>query len=62
MAMLNAAGIKIVSGATSQWNKTNWAQKGTIDSLPKDKVCLLYRWNGSNMQHTGVYCGNGYFI
>lgn len=62
MAMLNV-GIKIVSGATSQWNATNWAERGTIDTLPKDKVCLLYRATSpTNMQHTGVYCGDGYVI
>ena len=54
--------ISLVSGATSQWNKTNWQRKGTIDSLPQDKICCLYRWTGSVMQHTGVYLGNGYFI
>lgn len=52
----------MVSGATSQWKKTKWARKGTIDQLPKDQVACLYRWTGSVMQHTGIYLGNGYVI
>ena len=59
---MKEVGISMVSGATSQWNKTDWMKKGTIDSLPKEKICCLYRWTGSVMQHTGVYLGNGYFI
>ena len=55
-------GISMVSGATSQWKKTKWARKGTIDQLPKDQVACLYRWTGSVMQHTGIYLGNGYVI
>lgn len=55
--------IKIVSGASSQWKKTKWAEKGTIDTIPKNKVCLVYRATSPTvMQHTGVYCGNGYVI
>jgi len=62
MAMQNVD-IKIVSGASSQWKKTSWAEKGTIDTLPKNKVCLLYRQTSPTvMQHTGVYLGNGYVI
>lgn len=59
---MKEVGISLVSGATSQWNKTNWEQSGTIDSLPKNKICCLYRWTGSVMQHTGVYQGDGSVI
>lgn len=60
---MKEVGISMVSGATSQWKKTNWMKKGTIDSLPANKICCLYRQtNGTTMQHTGVYLGNGYFI
>lgn len=55
-------GISMVSGATSQWKKTKWASKGTIDQLPKDQIACLYRWTGSVMQHTGIYCGDGYVV
>lgn len=52
----------MVSGATSQVKKTNWLKFDTIDSLPTNHVCCLYRKSGSIYQHTGVYLGNGYFI
>ena len=62
MAMLNVD-IKIVSGASSQWRMTKWVEKGTIDTLPRNKVCILYRQTSPTvMQHTGIYCGNGYVI
>lgn len=55
------AGIAMVSGATSQWNKTAWAQQGEMDTLPREKMCLVYRYDGGNVfGHTGVYLGNGH--
>lgn len=60
---MKEVGISMVSGATSQWNKTDWMEKGKINTIPRDKICCLYRQtNGTTMQHTGVYLGNGYFI
>lgn len=58
---MKEVGIDMVSGATSQWNKTPFADKGTIDSLPYDKVCCLYRYDKekNNMAHTGLYLGDG---
>ena len=58
------------AGATSQWNnENNWAAKGSIDSMPEDKlVCLFYRKKDkpNKMAHTGfgfrgqtIECGNG---
>lgn len=59
---MKQAGIEMVSGATSQWNKTNWANEGTIATMPKDKMCLLYRYDGNNVfGHTGIYLGDGTF-
>lgn len=56
-------GISMVSGANSQWKKTDWEQQGTIDTIPLDKLCLVYRQDdGGNMGHTGIYTGNGYII
>ena len=54
-------GITLVSGASSQWKKTDWEDKGTINTLPVNKVCFLYREspNANPMQHTGVYLGDG---
>ena len=57
-----AAGFSLPSGATSQWNKFAWAEKGTIDSLPAGKVLFLYRESGGKMQHTGVCLGDGTFV
>ena len=54
-------GITLVSGASSQWKKTDWEDKGTINTLPVNKVCFLYREspNANPMQHTGIYLGDG---
>ena len=58
---MKQVGIQMVSGATSQWNKTKFEIKGTIDTLPADKVCCLYRKDASTgkMGHTGLYLGDG---
>lgn len=57
---MDAIGIKLVSGATSQWNKTDWAERGEISSLPKEQMCLVFRRdNASTMGHVGVYLGDG---
>lgn len=55
-------GIVLVSGATSQWNKTDWLKKGTINDLPADTVCSLFRESNGKMQHTGLYVGNNTVI
>lgn len=54
-----AGGIRLCSGATSQWRKTAWADKRTIDSLPTGRVVMLYRQSGNTMQHTGISLGDG---
>lgn len=61
---MKEVGITLVSGASSQWKKTDWEAKGTIDTLPKNKVCILYRESPSAnpMQHTGIYLGDGYVM
>lgn len=61
-AAAKAAGLTLVSGATSQWNKTNWTEKGTIDTIPQGKTVFVFRrQSGSStvMQHTGVALGDG---
>lgn len=55
-------GVKLPSGATSQWTKTDWDERGTIDTLPENELVFVYRQsktNASKMQHTGVYLGDG---
>ena len=58
-AVAKAAGFTLVSGATSQWNKTDWACKGTMDALPKQETVFVYRQADGKMQHTGVALGDG---
>ena len=61
-AVAKEAGVTLVSGATSQWNKTDWAVKDTIETIPPGETVFLYRrQNGSDsvMQHTGVALGDG---
>lgn len=53
--VLKQYGIDLAGeGATSQWNNTtNWAAKGTIDTIPDDILVCLFVQNGSKMEHTG---------
>ena len=63
LACMQAAGIPLVSGANSQWLKTQFVQKGEIKDLPRDKVCLVFRRDSDGkMHHVGVYCGDGTVI
>lgn len=58
-----AGGQALVSGANSQWTKTKWAVKGTIDSLLDEPGVILYHANkAGTMTHTGVYIGGGYAV
>ena len=60
---MNAVGISMVSGANSQWTKTNWAQAGAIGTMPRDKLCLLYREDSDGKKHhAGVYTGDGWIV
>lgn len=59
---MDFVGIAMVSGATSQWNKTVWAERGEIADLPRDKVALVFRNDGGKMGHVGVYQGDGTVI
>lgn len=57
---MNEIGIKMVSGATSQWRETKWAVLGEMDTLPADKMVILYRKDDDGkMGHTGVALGDG---
>ena len=55
------AGLKLVSGASSQWNKTDWAEKGPIDKAPAGRVLFLYKRSktGKPMGHTGIRLRDG---
>lgn len=62
LACMAAADIPLVSGANSQWIKTQFQSKGTIGELPADKVALVFRDDGGKMGHVGVYMGDGTVI
>lgn len=59
---MDAVGISLVSGANSQWERTAWAEFGTIDTLPRERVCLVFRRDEDHMGHVGVYQGDGAVI
>lgn len=55
-------GVSLVSGATSQWNKTEWDEYGSIGTLPEGETVFLYRQQNDAatvMRHTGVALGDG---
>ena len=57
-----AGGVTLVSGATSQWTKTNWEETGEIGNIPEGEILFLYRRqqeSSTTMQHTGVAIGDG---
>ena len=61
-AVAKEGGVTLVSGATSQWTKTDWDQKGPIETIPPGETVFVFRrQNGSDtvMQHTGVALGDG---
>ena len=58
-AAMAAVGISLVSGANSQWERTQSEARGEIDSMPLDKVCLVFRRDGDHMGHVGIYMGDG---
>ena len=57
-----AAELSLPSGATSQWNKGDWAASGEISTLPACTICFVYRKASGKMQHTGIYMGDGTVI
>lgn len=57
---MDAVGIKMVSGATSQWRNTRWMFLGDMGTLPADKLVILYRMDADGrMGHTGIALGDG---
>lgn len=61
-AAAKAGGVALVSGATSQWTKTDWQERGEIADMPEGEVLFLYRrqkGSSTTMQHTGVALGDG---
>ena len=60
------AGLKISSiGATSQYNADDWIEKGTIDKMPANTSCCVFRQDQTDkktMKHTGFNLGDGYTV
>lgn len=62
---LETVGIRLPSGASSQWSAGPWAQKGPIARLPRQRVCVVFRESGDPaypMAHAGLYLGDGYAV
>lgn len=61
---MDAVGISLPSGATSQYNAAVWRQKGAFSGLPPepDRICIIFRRGKSSMEHVGVYMGDGTVI
>jgi len=41
---------------------TKCKEKGSVWSIPKKKVCLIFRQEGTKIVHVAIYLGNGYLI
>ena len=50
------------TGATKTWKNLSFDQKGTISQLPRDKVAILFKGDGNEMSHTGIYIKNDRFV
>lgn len=58
-----AGGVALPSGATSQWRKGPFSDRGDIAALPSKMVCLIFRADAKgNMAHVGLYLGDGFVI
>ena len=64
MKAFEKVNIYLNHNAQYAWEETDWLRKGKIKDYPKDKVCILYRYNSDKgkMTHTGIYIGGGLFI
>lgn len=62
--VLSQVGVNLFGGgATTQWEtSSNWVARGTIDTLPQDFVCCLFKHKDGCMSHTGLYLGDGNII
>ena len=58
----NQIGIKPYTSAPSNWQNLAYDKKGTISQMPRDKVAILFRSDGTKMTHTGIYIKNDRFV
>ena len=62
MKALQQIGINVHHNAQYTWAE-DLKQKGDINSMPTDKLCLVFkRGDNGEMHHIGVYIGNGKVI
>lgn len=59
---LQQADIALPSGASSQWLKGDWQEKGRVDKDTKHRLCVVYREGGAPMKHTGLCLGDGWVV
>lgn len=52
-------GLRLPSGASSQWKHIPPCYKGAIEDMPKTALCLVFRKAGEKMAHVGIYTGDG---
>lgn len=54
-------GMALPHGASSLWKGDYWNEKGTIDKMPRNKVCFVFNEMDSAdpMGHVGIYLGDG---
>ncbi|NLD03123.1 MAG: hypothetical protein GX674_07430 [Clostridiales bacterium] len=59
---LEQGGIKLPSGASSQWKAGLWAWKGEMSDQAHSRLCVVFRSSGSRqrpMSHVGLSLGDG---
>lgn len=50
-------------GCTSMWNYAgNWEAKGTIDTMPQDKVCCVFSDVKGTKEHILIWDGKGHYL
>lgn len=59
---LQQADILLPSGASSQWLKGDWLEKGPVDKDTRQRLCVVYREGGAPMKHTGLCLGDGWVV
>ena len=50
------------TSAKSNWKNLEYDKKGPISQMPRDKVAILFKGDGTNMDHTGIYIKNERFV
>lgn len=62
--LLERVGLSLAGGgATTQWETdSNWAVKGTIDSIPAGLTCCVFKRRDGKMSHTGMMMEDGTII